>query len=100
MSLSRDNLFSTRQIETKLPVENGFYFSAIDLLLVDNSVEHEWEVERESLELTGVLGEGAFGVVQKAQVQPPGIQRGSENYTIVAVKMIKGIFLFIFIYFL
>ena len=55
-----------------------------------------FEINRDSLEITGVLGEGAFGIVKKAKVLATAcgvtntFQGASNDYTTVAVKMIKG----------
>ena len=47
-----------------------------------------WEVDRECLHITETLGEGAFGVVVKAEAV--GLERCEEKHTTVAVKMLKG----------
>jgi proto-oncogene tyrosine-protein kinase Ret len=48
----------------------------------------KWEMAREDIQLEGNLGEGEFGRVMKARAK--GIE-GSEGWTTVAVKMLKGI---------
>ncbi|XP_065650012.1 fibroblast growth factor receptor 1-A [Hydra vulgaris] len=48
----------------------------------------EWEVDRDCLHITETLGEGAFGVVVKADAV--GLKKCEENHTTVAVKMLKA----------
>ena len=53
-------------------------------------LDPEWEIDRECLDITETLGEGAFGVVVKATAV--GLSRCDENHEQVAVKMLKGMF--------
>ena len=51
-------------------------------------LDREWEIDRESLILGETLGEGAFGVVVKAEALCLIPKSGSVST--VAVKMLKG----------
>lgn len=54
-------------------------------------VDEDWEIERENLILGETLGEGAFGVVVKAEaLNLPSLK--SNAVSTVAVKMLKGNF--------
>lgn len=57
-------------------------------------MDSDWEIPRELLTLGKSLGEGAFGKVVKAEGL--GILRPGVN-SVVAVKMLKGIFLFFYL---
>ena len=46
-----------------------------------------WEINREQVKIMKVIGEGAFSQVAKATAWNI---RGDEEYTTVAVKMLKG----------
>ncbi|XP_057305893.1 fibroblast growth factor receptor 2-like isoform X2 [Hydractinia symbiolongicarpus] len=48
----------------------------------------EWEIDRDCLHITETLGEGAFGVVVKAQAV--GLKKCEEHQTSVAIKMLKA----------
>lgn len=48
----------------------------------------EWEVDRNLFVITETLGEGAFGVVVKANAS--ALIRGDEQHTTVAIKMLKA----------
>jgi hypothetical protein len=64
---------------------------------VEIAYDPDWEVDRNDVILCEVLGEGAFGKVNKAQAYGT---KGSVGSTIVAVKMLKGLFplFLVFIY--
>lgn len=47
-----------------------------------------WEINRERVEIIKVIGKGAFSQVSKATAWNI---RGNEEYTTVAVKMLKGV---------
>lgn len=49
----------------------------------------DWEVDRNLFVTTETLGEGAFGVVVKANAS--GLVRGEEEHPTVAIKMLKGL---------
>ena len=49
-----------------------------------------WEVDRNLFVISETLGEGAFGVVVKANAS--GLVRGEEHHETVAIKMLKGMF--------
>jgi len=49
-----------------------------------------WEVDRNLFVISETLGEGAFGVVVKANAS--GLVRGEEQHETVAIKMLKGRF--------
>ena len=46
-----------------------------------------WEINREQVKIIKVIGKGAFSQVAKATARNV---RGDEEYTTVAVKMLKG----------
>ncbi|XP_057305891.1 fibroblast growth factor receptor 4-like isoform X2 [Hydractinia symbiolongicarpus] len=48
----------------------------------------EWEIDRDCLHISETLGEGAFGVVVKAQAV--GLKKCEEHQTTVAIKMLKA----------
>ena len=52
-------------------------------------IDEDWEIERENLILGETLGEGAFGVVVKAEALNLPFSKSSAVST-VAVKMLKG----------
>ena len=54
---------------------------------VEMPLDEKWEIDRENVNLLGVLGEGAFGRVMKAEVL--GLANMSFKFN-VAVKMLKG----------
>ena len=56
---------------------------------VEVPLDEEWEIDREQIRLLGVLGEGAFGKVMKADVL--GLPNWPFSFN-VAVKMLKGLF--------
>ena len=58
-------------------------------------MDPEWEIERDCLDITETLGEGAFGVVVKATAV--GLSRCDENHEEVAVKMLKGMFFLVWL---
>ena len=49
-----------------------------------------WELDRNCFQQTETLGEGAFGVVVKANAV--GLVRCEEEQDVVAIKMLKGVF--------
>ena len=58
------------------------------LEMLDIPLDEEWEIEKENLILGETLGEGAFGVVVKAEaLSLPSIPGCVST---VAVKMLKG----------
>ena len=52
-----------------------------------------WEISREQVKIEKIIGKGAFSVVAKARVFNI---RGIEDNATVAVKMLKGVYGFIF----
>lgn len=54
---------------------------------VEMPLDEKWEIDRENINLLGVLGEGAFGRVMKAEVL--GLPSMPFKFN-VAVKMLKG----------
>ena len=54
---------------------------------VEMPLDEKWEIDRENINLLGVLGEGAFGRVMKAEVL--GLPNMPFKFN-VAVKMLKG----------
>ena len=55
---------------------------------VDMPLDEKWEIDREHIILSGVLGEGAFGKVMKAEAI--GLPNMPSYRFEVAVKMLKG----------
>ena len=49
-----------------------------------------YEIDFESLTFLGVLGEGAFGKVMKAELHKPLNDKGMKEEDYVAVKMLRG----------
>ena len=58
------------------------------MLEVEVPYDEAWEIERNQLVLSDVLGEGAFGRVMKAKAI--GLNNMPDTLT-VAVKMLKGV---------
>lgn len=58
------------------------------LEMLDIPLDKEWEIEKEDLVLGETLGEGAFGVVVKAEALSLPSKPGFLST--VAVKMLKG----------
>ena len=54
-------------------------------------LDPNWEVDRNLFVINETLGEGAFGVVVKADAS--GLVRGEEEHPTVAIKMLKGMLL-------
>ena len=54
---------------------------------LETSFDERWEIDRESMNFVGVLGEGAFGRVMKAEII--GLPSMPFKFN-VAVKMLKG----------
>lgn len=54
---------------------------------VDVPLDEKWEIDREQISLSGLLGEGAFGRVMKAEAL--GLHNMPFRFE-VAVKMLKG----------
>ena len=54
---------------------------------LETSIDERWEIDRENINFVGVLGEGAFGRVMKAEVL--GLPSMPFKFN-VAVKMLKG----------
>ena len=50
-----------------------------------------YEIDYKCLDFLGVLGEGAFGKVVKAEYYKNDVDREQGNGQVVAVKMMKGI---------
>ena len=66
----------------------SFLFS-VCLETMEIPVDEDWEIERDNLILGETLGEGAFGVVVKAEaLNLPS--SNSSTVSTVAVKMLKG----------
>ena len=57
---------------------------------LDEIIDDETELDRESLVMGETLGEGAFGVVVKAEAL--GLSHKTEKQ-FVAVKMLKGMYI-------
>ena len=55
---------------------------------VDMPLDEKWEIDRENIILSGLLGEGAFGKVMKAEAI--GLPNLPSYRFEVAVKMLKG----------
>ena len=55
---------------------------------VDVPLDEKWEIDRENIILLGLLGEGAFGRVMKAEAI--GLPNTPSYRCEVAVKMLKG----------
>ena len=53
-------------------------------------VDPKWEVDYDSIEFKGLLGEGAFGRVMLGVVH--GLPSAPDEPTVTAVKMLKGLF--------
>ena len=47
-----------------------------------------WELDRNCFQMMETLGEGAFGVVVRAEAVD--VERDGEPHKVVAVKMLKG----------
>ena len=54
---------------------------------VEMPMDEKWEIDRENINMLGVLGEGAFGRVMKAEIL--GLPNMPFKFD-VAVKMLKG----------
>ena len=102
-------MFADKKIRS---VENEYHWGGLkkspllykdvdDIFRAANDEDLGFEINRDLLEITGVLGEGAFGIVKKAKVLAASsttttggtniFQRSASNdYITVAVKMIKG----------
>ena len=57
--------------------------------MIDIPLDKDWEIEKENLILGETLGEGAFGIVVKAEAV--SLPSKPSCVSTVAVKMLKGI---------
>ena len=69
-----------------------FFLFSVCLEMMDIPLDRNWEIEKENLVLGETLGEGAFGVVVKAEAL--SLPSKVDSVSTVAVKMLKGIFIF------
>ena len=68
--------------------KKGILFSFPTSLVLLNSTDPNWEVDKKSLTISQTIGKGAFGVVMKASL-PGGLVHGERKT--VAVKTAKGL---------
>lgn len=66
----------------------SLFIISVCLELLDLPLDREWEIEKDNLILGETLGEGAFGVVVKAEAL--SIPSRPDCVSTVAVKMLKG----------
>jgi len=88
--LVRRRIFARRNGPVIMLQPNSLYTRVPPRMAYGCLQDSKWEFSRDKLEFGGLLGQGAFGRVMKAKALGIG---GREEPMIVAVKMLKGIYI-------